>query len=448
MISNVTRAKLYMFGIITVVTLSVTALSYMRLPQQLGIGRYALSVNLDEAGGLYPKSMVTYRGVEVGQVTSVELGANGAVVARLQIDNGTRLPRSSKVQVRSSSVIGEQFVNFLPTGDGSTDEFYGDGDTVPVADTEQPVTTTQLLTAVDGLVQSIPAKDLATAVNELGQAFDGTGDDLGRFLDASSTFQGAATANLPATLKLVDDSLSVLRTQQQLDPAIRSLAAGLDSFSSQLARSDSDLRGILTNGSRFMDEVGAVTTDLKPVLPGMLTEVAAVGEVGRVYEPAIEHVLTVAPAIFTHFLATIPLDQRDLADPAINLWFKLGFDPPACMEGFPDAAKMRSPVDTSPAPVPRNSYCKVAPNDPRVIRGARNALCPNGARAATAAACGLSFGPEVRDRSSAAGPDPRAVAEARGALASMGLPPDFLTSMAGTPSATTWSDYLLELVKS
>jgi len=392
MLSKITRVKLMVFVAITAVALLVTALFYVRLPQQVGIGRYGVDVELANAAGLYPQAMVTYRGVEVGKVTGIDLGPRGTVVAHLQVDNGTRLPKSSTAQVRSASVIGEQYVNFLPAkGDQGASGYLADGDAVPVSRTVLPTSTNTLLSSVDGLLQSVPTQDLHTVVHELGTAFDGVGPDLGRFIDASSTFQKAATANLPSTTKLIDDTQPVLRTQEDLDPTIRSFARSLDSFSGQLAASDADLRGVLSAGAPFMTSVATFSNGLTGTLPGVLGDLADTGEVLRVYRPQLEHVAIVLPPTVNMLLSGIPADRRGDARPAANLWFKLGDDPMPCTPGFEYADKMRNPADFSYAPPPTKSYCQVAKNDSRAPRGARNDPCPNGGSGATAAQCGLVF---------------------------------------------------------
>jgi len=443
MLSKVTRVKLLVFVVITGVALSVTALYYVRLPQQFGIGRYDLTVELTNAGGLYPQAMVTYRGVEVGKVTDVDLGPDGAVLAHLQIDDGVELPSNSTVEVRSASVIGEQYVNFVPPADTAGDHLE-DGATIPADRTVLPTTTTTLLSSVDALLASIPIRDLRTVVNELGLALDGAGDDLGRFIEASSTFQQAATKNLPETLKLIDDSAAVLGTQQDLDPAIRSFASSLESFTGQLEKSDDQLEGLIAAGAPFTETVRSFAVDLTGVAPGLLAELAEFGEVLRVYRDGVEHLLIVLPAVTSAVNAAIPVSRRDDSRSAANLWFKFGADPPTCTQGFEHADKMRNPDDLSPAEPPDNSWCKVSPDDVRAARGARNHPCPNGGTGATAEQCGLVFDRSAvgrRSGNSTAGAfDPAGL----NGLLEFGVT-SFLLSGA-EPGASNWQDLLAGLV--
>jgi phospholipid/cholesterol/gamma-HCH transport system substrate-binding protein len=114
MLTRLVRRQLVAFAAVTIVVLAILMLNYVKLPAVLGFGRYEVTANLPEAGGLYPRANVTYRGHEVGVVTSVDLRGGGGVVARLQIDDGVKIPRSAQVQVRSVSALGEQYLDLVP----------------------------------------------------------------------------------------------------------------------------------------------------------------------------------------------------------------------------------------------------------------------------------------------------------------------------------------------
>lgn len=413
MLTRLTKAKLVVFVMITVSALTAFALNYVNLPEQFGIGRYPVDVELVQAGGLYPRSAVTYRGVEVGKVASLDLTGDGSVIAKLEIDDSVRIPRESIAEVRSQSAMGEQYINFVPPARGLTGQVLSSGSTVPVNHTRLPTTTNAVLAGLDDLLGSIPADDLRTLVRETGTAARGAGANVQRLVVNSRRLQIAATDNLPQTTQLIDDLVPVLGTQHDLAPSIRSYARNLDALSTELVGADSQLRGILAAGAPFMRQVASLSNTLRPVLPGVLADLADTGQVLRVYRDHIEHLLIVAPALIPTTNAVVPPDQRDGERWAANLWFKVGLDPPVCTRGFENAGRMRDPSDLSPAPVSKSSWCKVAPDDPRAARGARNQPCPNGGTGATAAQCGLEFD--------------------RGGVAPMKLPRSATPSFAATP---------------
>ena len=66
--------QLAIFAVVAVVAGATMVFGYLRLPNLLfGVGHYKVTVQLPEAGGLYERGNVTYRGTEVGQVKSVHL---------------------------------------------------------------------------------------------------------------------------------------------------------------------------------------------------------------------------------------------------------------------------------------------------------------------------------------------------------------------------------------
>jgi len=448
MLSRLVKNQLRVFIVISVAALSALAVFYVQIPAQLGLGRYNVDVELKAASGLYPKANVTYRGLEVGTVRSVELKPGGRVVAHLEIDNGTDIPADAVAQVRSGSVIGEQYVNFLPPEHASTSARLEDGGVIPMAQTSLPTTTDELLTSVDDFLKSIPQSDLRRVVNELGMAFDGTGEDLGNVIDAGGELSQAATDNLKPTTDLINSLDPVLATQQDVAPSIRRYANSLDEVTGQLQRSDKDLRAVLTTGSPAMRAFADFASTVGPELVPVLEDTQKFGAVLSAYVPGIEHILAVLPAAVQMYgsglAITAGTDQvEDM------LYFKMSF-PTACTKGFPDKDKIRSPHDLSPAPLPKNSYCKVAPESPLVVRGARNNPCPNNParRGPTAASCGLIFDVTAARRDKVVrGDNPKALVAPQMAKLLAPNGSFFLLDAKADASPTTWRDLMLWTVQ-
>ena len=73
MLDRLTRIQLAIFAVVTVITVAIMAIFYLRLPAAMGIGTYHVTANFVAGGGLYKNANVTYRGVAVGRVESVGL---------------------------------------------------------------------------------------------------------------------------------------------------------------------------------------------------------------------------------------------------------------------------------------------------------------------------------------------------------------------------------------
>lgn len=138
---------------------------------------------------------------------------------------------------------------------------------MPESQTKLPTTTNAVLTSLDDLLRSVPTGDLRTLVHETGTAARGAGADLQRLIGSSRSFELQASANLPQTAELIDDLAPVLHTQRGLEPSIRSYAQNLDSLTTELAGADSQLRGVLSAGAPFMQQLAALSDTLRPVLP-------------------------------------------------------------------------------------------------------------------------------------------------------------------------------------
>ncbi len=394
--SAASRRKVLGFVVVTALALSVLTFKYLGAPTALGLGRYEVSVDLANASGLYPKSVVTLRGQSVGTVRTLDLRPGGGVRAVLSLHDDAKVPVGSVASVFSASAAGEQYLDLSPgdTSTGGQTTYLHDGDRIPERDTRLPVGTSELLQTTDELFRSLPRAALNTTIDELGLMFAGRGADLGRLIDSTSTLQQAANANLTPTVDLINGLVPVLSTQRSGRADILSYADDLDAFTKQLVKSDHDLRAVANRAAPFAKEATHLFTDLNEVLPGVLRDLAAIAAVAKAYLPGIEDILTVFPAAIEAHVATYPSDRRDDAYHEANLSFKVGIgSPPVCTTGFEDAGKHRSPEDLSRAPLPKNSYCKVPGDDVRVVRGARNNPCPNDPkrRGATAAECGLVF---------------------------------------------------------
>src|ERR1700753_640698 len=121
MLTRFIRRQLVIFGILTAVALLVLGVYYLRLPSLAGIGQYDLRAELPASAGLYPRSNVTYRGITIGKVTSVEPTEKGAE-ATMSISSQYKIPLDSVANVHSVSAVGEQYLDLVSEGQGHVTE--------------------------------------------------------------------------------------------------------------------------------------------------------------------------------------------------------------------------------------------------------------------------------------------------------------------------------------
>ena len=198
--------------------------AYMQVPTLLGIGRMTVKLELPAAGGLYRFSNVTYRGVQVGKVTSVALTDNGAE-SSARLDTSPKIPADLTAEVRSISAVGEQYVDLRPRTDSRP--YLQDGSVIAMRNTTIPQPVGPMLDQVSALVDSIPKDKLSDLLDESFRAFNGAGYDLQSLLDSSSKVTGDLNGVADQNAALIDDSGPLLDSQAETTDAIRTWARSL-----------------------------------------------------------------------------------------------------------------------------------------------------------------------------------------------------------------------------
>ncbi|OBF89576.1 mammalian cell entry protein [Mycobacterium sp. 852002-51152_SCH6134967] len=381
--------QMAIFSAIAIIALSVMIFGYMRLPTLLGVGQYRVTLELPETGGLYPRGNVTYRGVQVGEVKSVDLTDRG-VEAVLSLDSNVSIPADLEAEVHSVSAVGEQYVQLLPrSGDGPE---LRDGDVIPLDRTRVPTDINTVLDDTARGLQAIPQENLRTVVDEAYTAVGGLGPELRRLVQGSATLAIDARKNLDPLLTLIDESKPILDTQTETAGSIQAWAANLASISGQLQSQDPAVSGILAKGPGAADEVRALFERLQPTLPIVLANLVSIGEVALAYQPSLEQLLVLLPqgtavtqavgvhkrntkqdymgdSLIFNLNAILPALPAPLPLPPQNL-------PPPCTTGFLPAQQQRVPVfeDYPDRPV-GDLYCRTPQDAPFNVRGARNLPC-------------------------------------------------------------------------
>ena len=103
-----------------VVVLGVYYIAIDVMQYRLGSQPFPVTVLMRSAGGLYTGADVTYRGVQVGTVSAVDLRPSH-VAAVLAISPGQHIPDNGAVQVKELSALGEQYIDLQPARSSGPD---------------------------------------------------------------------------------------------------------------------------------------------------------------------------------------------------------------------------------------------------------------------------------------------------------------------------------------
>ena len=245
MLTRFVRTQLVIFTIASLVGLTVMVFNYLQAPTLLGLGRITVTVELPATGGLYRFSNVTYRGVQVGKVTAIDLTHTGAK-ATLSLANSPKIPADLHADVRSISAVGEQYLDLQPRDDAPP--YLHDGSTIAMTETALPQEVGPLLDQTSALITSIPKEKLGQLLDESFRAFNGAGYDLSSLADSSAKLSAALNGVANPSRDLIQDSVPLLDSQADTTDALRTWTHSLAGITGQLVTNDPQLRTVIAPG--------------------------------------------------------------------------------------------------------------------------------------------------------------------------------------------------------
>lgn len=302
------RQPLPLTNLVAFALVGLLALSYL-LFSVVGAktfeGSYTVKVEMPVTGGLFPGSQVTYRGVPIGSVSSIDISGNRSfVTASLKINDGIHIPVRTKAVVADRSPAGEQYIDFEPYGPFTANPTYlQDGAVIKPVDTKRPPSLAGLLNSVTAFSKSVNLTELRTVFNQLEIAFGGTGQALGRLIDNSAALVATLESVEPATIDLLHNGGKVLDTQAAHDGDLRTFSVSLHELADTL-RADSPRTAKLVDAAlQTTRQVGPLLSQDAGNIGMLLLNLVTVGHIAVERLPGLKALLVALPGGL-HALAT------------------------------------------------------------------------------------------------------------------------------------------------
>ena len=346
-LSRAVWIQLAILAAVTVIAGGVMAFGFVNVPALLGIGRYNVTLELPASGGLYPTSVVTYRGSEVGRVTSVDVTRDG-VQAVLKLDSSTKIPSDVRAEVHSRSAVGEQFVQLIPATDDADVATLRAGDVIGVGQGRRsPPKSAACSTRPTGRCRRSRRTTCAPSSTRPIPPSAG----WGRNCHASSTdrrrWRSTRAKTVDPITKLIDQSPPVLNSQVQTADSIETWANRMASITGQLKAQDTAFAGLLNQGGPALEEGRAFFDRVAPALPILLANMVSLGDIAVAYRNDIEQLLVLFPqgtAVMSSIILPNSNTKQDYK--GVYLDFNLNLNlPPPCNTGFLPVRQQRSPSE-------------------------------------------------------------------------------------------------------
>jgi phospholipid/cholesterol/gamma-HCH transport system substrate-binding protein len=354
------KIRLMAFIVLSAVGIVYVAASYLGVVDKV-LGRgFTVHATLPTSGGLFVGSEVDYRGVKIGRVSAMTATADG-VRLDLALQQDVQLPLDSPFYVHNLSAVGEQYVDFEPP---DTDGPYAtSGSDFTGSQASLPVDEGDLLVSLNKLVTSVDKNKLSDLVKELGLMFDDTAKPLQQLIDGGGQFIRTASAHTPQTVRLLDNALTVLGTQQAEGDNITNFAHQLRLLTDTLRGSDGDLRQVLDDTPGTATEVQKLLRGLQPTLPALLSDLVNINSVVVSHLAGTEQLLVTFPRVIAGGFTGSPPDGYG----HVNLQFD--YSVPPCTKGYKPRSQWRQGNVLTDSPI-YPAHCDSGP--PYVMRGANH----------------------------------------------------------------------------
>ena len=200
-----------------------------------------------QLGDLPRFAMVQSSDVTIGSVRGIKLdGFNARVTLRIKKD--ARIPRNALALIRSTSLLGEEFVELrAPSSEPAEAETLQDGDVIPVSRTARIPGLDDALISLGRLMQGGTTADLATMLHSSAEIVQGKGRELGQIFTELRQIMPVLSGHAPDLASAIDNlNHSLTLEAANTDVLSRAIASGADA-TGLLAGQQADLNRLVSS---------------------------------------------------------------------------------------------------------------------------------------------------------------------------------------------------------
>jgi phospholipid/cholesterol/gamma-HCH transport system substrate-binding protein len=224
----------------------------------LGDRPYGVTVEFADVVDLVPQSLVKVADVSVGSVRSVTLDPKTwHAMVTVDINGDVRLPANAVARVRTTSLLGEKFVQLGAPDSGATGTL-ADGATIPIDRSGRAVEVEEVFGALSMLLNGGGVGDIHTIATELNKALKGNEPEIRSLLENLNTLVKALDSRKGDITRAIDGLNRLASTlndgRPKIENALDNLAPGIKELASQ--------REQLVDMLQSLDRLSGVATDV------------------------------------------------------------------------------------------------------------------------------------------------------------------------------------------
>jgi phospholipid/cholesterol/gamma-HCH transport system substrate-binding protein len=223
-------------------------------------GRYIISTNVPNAGGIRKGDPVQMRGVNIGRVMGFTI-APQSVDIRLEIEGEYPIAKDSRVEIKASGILGGSVAEVIP---GSAAETVGWGDALPGT---SGIGLFDKMDTLAGEADKVAVKMQDLLSDETVKDLQGGAAGARRSLESLQAIlkeQRGEIRSLTASLRRSAEGMEKVTTGPELERTVERIGAlveRLDGTLDVLDRSSKSVESILTRMDRGDGTLGKLSTD-------------------------------------------------------------------------------------------------------------------------------------------------------------------------------------------
>ena len=223
-------------------------------------GRYIITTNVPDAGGIRKGDPVQMRGVNIGRIMGFTIAPQG-VTMRLEIEGEYPIAKDSRVEVKASGLLGGMVAEVIP---GAAAEKAGWGDSLPGA---SGIGLFDKMDTLAGEADKVAQKVQGLLSDETVKDLQGGAAGARRSLEQLQAIlkeQRGELRTLTASLRRSAEGMEKVTTGPELERTVKrvdELAQKLDGTIGTLDRSSKSLESILGRMDRGEGTLGKLSTD-------------------------------------------------------------------------------------------------------------------------------------------------------------------------------------------
>ena len=205
-----------------------------------------VTVRSDRVGlVMEPSGKVKMRGVQVGKVAAIKQDSRGALL-ELEIDSAqmSKIPTNVDVDIRSSTVFGAKYVNFMEPDNPSADHI-SDGATIEAKNVTVEFNT--LFENLQTVLRTVQPEKINATLGAISTALNGQGEDLGNTLSQANEYLAEVNPTLPALAYDMQQAALATDSYAQLAPDLMTMLDNATSIGETVVDESQNLNQTLVN---------------------------------------------------------------------------------------------------------------------------------------------------------------------------------------------------------